>query len=378
MVDAAVQSFHAARAALIEALQLEYFCDDLEPPMSAFGWDVQAFQAFYQSGGTDVPSPAALPAAASPAPAASGDDPALMAFLSENSAISHLSSSLSGLSWDECAAFFKEGRPRLLAELSNRGVPLAERQKFATLFAKATRPAVAAGQPGGGRPQSPPFEVTPLDVPGVVRGGEEVDVTRYQEQVLRDGIPAREKGLFPPNDELLRLLEIGGWKGCTKGLLHPTTDGAVAFAPVQSGWACGEGAVEHGLDLRWFIKPGLEDKTLVAAVRFGENARIGRGLKHMSVHGGAVETCLDEATAELCKSKLFPAAATATITFKISKPLQPHTTYRVHCKVDKELQKDLVYEISGKITSVDETVTFASCVAKMANTDGLAKALGNA
>ena len=86
----------------------------------------------------------------------------------------------------------------------------------------------------------------------------------------------------------------------------------------------GEAAIEHGLDLRMFVHPGFESKTLEAAVRFGDFACIGRGLG-TSVHGGAVESALDEATAELAKIKLFPMATTYAIDFKIKKAVRADT-----------------------------------------------------
>ena len=58
--------------ALVKALQDEYFCDDVEPPVDAFGWSEAALRDFMESGGetkpvADVTDPAPAPA---PAPAA--------------------------------------------------------------------------------------------------------------------------------------------------------------------------------------------------------------------------------------------------------------------------------------------------------------------
>ena len=127
------------------------------------------------------------------------------------------------------------------------------------------------------------------------------------------------------------------------------------------------GAIEHGMDLRWFIKPGMEEQTLLAAVRFSDYACVGRGIGR-GVHGGAIETCLDEATAECAKTKLFPLATTAKIEFKISKPVEANVTYRVFCRVSKESMKGAMYEVTGEITDAkDESVRFALCTAQMAN-----------
>ena len=125
------------------------------------------------------------------------------------------------------------------------------------------------------------------------------------------------------------------------------------------------------MDLRWFIKPGFEDKTVVAAVRFSDFAMVGRGLG-TSVHGGAVETCLDETTAECAKAKCFPLASTAKIELKILKPVQPNVTYRVFAKVENERVKGLSYDVYGELTDAkDEKVKYATCVALMANASAL-------
>ena len=119
--------------------------------------------------------------------------------------------------------------------------------------------------------------MAPLSVPGRAEAEADQDVASYQAQVVRDGIPVRSNGLFPENDEYLGLLASQYSPG-TKGLLMPTTDGGVEFASVESGWACGESAISHGMDLRWFIKPGMEEQTLLAAVRFSDYACVGRGI----------------------------------------------------------------------------------------------------
>ena len=92
-----------------------------------------------------------------------------------------------------------------------------------------------------------------------------------------------------------------------------------------------------------------------------------------SVHGGAVETALDEATAELAKSKLFPVATTVKIEFKIARPVRPQTTYRVECEMSKCWTENLKYDVAGAIKEVErdahtgKEVVLASCVATMAN-----------
>ena len=41
----------AAQRKLVALLQAEYFCDDLELPDSAFGWDERKIRAYYEAGG---------------------------------------------------------------------------------------------------------------------------------------------------------------------------------------------------------------------------------------------------------------------------------------------------------------------------------------
>ena len=298
-------------------------------------------------------------------------DPTLMEFLTETDRLKHLQQAMATISWDECDALFTEGRPKLLSKLGRLDIKLSDRQKFVTAFGKATKPAIKGGQPGGGRAQPEPFVVPPADVPGESQEKLLGDVKRYQSQVIRDGIPARKAGLFPAGDEFLLMLMNTGWKPCTKGLIGPTVDGGYAYMATPDGWASGDNAIQHGMDLRWFIHEGFgakkEGETLMGAVRYSESACIGRGFG-TSVHGGAVETCLDEATAELAKTKLFPQATTAKIEFKINKPVQPHVTYRVFCEVTKENVPNVSYEVRGEITeAMSETNVLAVCNAKMAN-----------
>lgn len=50
-VDELVASLKATQRQLVKALQDEYFCDDLEPPIEAFGWSEQSLREFMESGG---------------------------------------------------------------------------------------------------------------------------------------------------------------------------------------------------------------------------------------------------------------------------------------------------------------------------------------
>jgi hypothetical protein len=388
MAQAAFAAFQEAQKALVDALQLEYFCDDLEPPPTAFGWTADDYKVFYESGGAKQPTPPPVTTSTAPsdsvpaAPDGDGDsneaDPALMMFLQETEGFAHLCESMAGITWDEVDSLYKEGRPKLLSRLGKMGVKLSDRQKFVTVFGKATKPiAVKSGMPGGGRKQAPEHELEPIEMQGGSLEELNADLEGYQKAVLRDGIPPRSNGLFPPDDEFLSLV-ANNWSPFSKGLPTPCKDGSFAFTIAEHGWASGENSIGHGMDLRMFIKPGFaEPRDLIAGVRFSDFAKIGYG-RHAScggtVHGGAVETCLDEATAECAKTKLFPMATTSKIEFKITKPIFANVTYRVYCKVEKERVKDLMYEVSGVLTDAkQDDVVYATCLAIMANPSKLAE-----
>ena len=383
MADQSFAAFVAARNALIEQLQLESFCDDLFPPTSAFGWSADDLKQFYESGGAKQPSSAlrssaTVVAAAPPADSSGGGviiepDPALMSFLQETDGFAHLCEPLAAITWDEVDALYKEGRPKLLARLGKLGVKLSERQSFVTLFAKATKPiAVKCGLPGGGREQpESSYEIEPIDAVGKSLDMLNEDLEGYQDAILRDGIPPRSNGLFSPDDEYLEFV-ARHWSPCTKGLPTPCKGGGYAFSIVEHGWASGENCIAHGMDLRCFIRPGFsEPHELLAGVRFSDHAKIGYGRSIPcggTVHGGAVQTCLDEATAECARSKLFPMATTSKIEFKINKPVLSNVTYRVYCKVERQRVKNVLYEVSGILTdSKRQDVVHATCLALMAN-----------
>jgi hypothetical protein len=64
---------------------------------------------------------------------------------------------------------------------------------------------------------------------------------------------------------------------------------------------------------------------VVAAVRFSDDAAIGKGF-WTSAHGGAVETALDEVTAELAKIGIAPLAYTIDAQFSVSPSPRHHST----------------------------------------------------
>mmetsp|Transcript_8762 Transcript_8762/g.17646 ORF Transcript_8762/g.17646 Transcript_8762/m.17646 type:complete len:317 (+) Transcript_8762:75-1025(+) len=239
------------------------------------------------------------------------------------------------------------------------------------------RAAVVPGQPGGGRLQPITELNPPVDVPtlaptlkALVGGDGVAAAMRYQQSAIAAGIPDLQEGLFPPGDALLKQLSTQ-YQPYTKALVAKTVGGGFGWQRVPNGWSCGGSACSHGIDLRFFVLPGKEPK-LLGALRFSDGALIGRGFAGTSVHGGAVETALDEATAECCKCKIFPVASTVKIEFKISRRVVPQTTYRVECELLKILSANLKCDVAGRIIELDpdtrgNQVVVASCVATMAN-----------
>lgn len=130
------------------------------------------------------------------------------------------------------------------------------------------------------------------------------------------------------------------------------------------GWATGDAAARNGVDLRLFYRGAQEGQphgTVVAALRLGEGASIGQGF-FLSAHGGAVETALDEATAELAKMELYPFCSTVEANFRIRKPIPLHTSLRVKCTITK--QKGIRCWVDGSVET-QEGVTLATCEAQL-------------
>ena len=141
-VDSLTMQLRELQAKLVKALQEEYFCEDLEPPPAAFGWDADALRKYFEDGGVE----AAAPPASSAASADQGRDP-------------------------------KPGQP---------GGGLEQ-------------PTTSFSVPPMATPAAGGMELLPL-----VSGAD--GVARYQANILATGIPPRRFGLFPPDDALLKRL----------------------------------------------------------------------------------------------------------------------------------------------------------------------------
>ena len=53
-VDSLTMQLRELQAKLVKALQEEYFCEDLEPPPAAFGWDADALRKYFEDGGVEA------------------------------------------------------------------------------------------------------------------------------------------------------------------------------------------------------------------------------------------------------------------------------------------------------------------------------------
>jgi hypothetical protein len=154
---------------------------------------------------------------------------------------------------------------------------------------------------GAQRPGQPPPQLqgTP---PAVLHNQKVGTAQGYRHASLANGIAARPDGLFDEDDPvLLALVADQGASPFEKHL--PGADSPYEALP-QGGWITGNQACQRGVDLRLFYKGaepgGQQYGRVVACVRFGEGASIGNGF-FLTAHGGAIETVLDEATAELGK-----------------------------------------------------------------------------
>jgi len=188
----------------------------------------------------------------------------------------------------------------------------------------------------------------------------------YRVAAFRTGIPFRPDGLFPPNDALLARLAAEAQDGNLRPFeKHLVTEGALA--PSRESWAAGNSAASHGLDLRTFLHldpQGGPGHKISAAVRFGRGSAIGMGF---SAHGGAIETSLDEATAELCKATQGVMCFTTEATFKLTKQVLLHRTYLIEASITKLGPGDVRVYIDASLSDADTGQVAATCSVQLAN-----------
>ena len=222
----------------------------------------------------------------------------------------------------------------------------------------------ACKQPGGGVEQSADSKPV-TQTPDSVRRNQAIGTAAgYKAQAKKDGIPYRPHGLYPPGDCLLQNLSTT--LNCWPFEKHlPGAHSPYELLP-QGGWITGDAASERGVDLRLFYKEpeqeGAIGGTVLGAVRFGQGASIGVGF-YLSAHGGAIETALDEATAELAKIDFVPFLSTREANFAIKRPVPLHTTLLVRCVIVQ--RKGIRCWVDGSIESADGNEVYATCKAQL-------------
>jgi len=199
-------------------------------------------------------------------------------------------------------------------------------------------------------------------------------VEAYQSCALQEGIPDRPHGLFPPNDPYLTSLAktrgLSPFQKCQIG-------GSGEFEICKESWAAGEGGARKGIDFRYFFDVNTADSKerggggrLVGAVRFNEDASIGKGF-WTTAHGGAMETVLDEATAEVCKISQAASAVTIEARFTMKKGVPLHTTLMVEATVTGVVSDGLRVNTEGAIKSVDGKTVYCTCKAQLVDFGGV-------
>ncbi len=83
----------------------------------------------------------------------------------------------------------------------------------------------------------------------------------------------------------------------------------------------------------------------------------------MSAHGGAVESLLDEATAECAKMEWAPTLATLEAAFKITKAVPLNTTLRIACELAAE--RGVRCWVNGSVTDAAGKIVYATCQAQL-------------
>eukprot|EP01043_Picozoa_sp_COSAG02_P023882 COSAG02_NODE_1288_length_13447_cov_17.387549_9_plen_366_part_00 len=197
----------------------------------------------------------------------------------------------------------------------------------------------------GGLVEQPPPITGSFPVGGwKARNPQDMTSAAYREEAVAAGIPFRPHGLFGPADaDALR--EMAARPGAAAFQKHLWDLDAQRWAIATDTWATGDQAsAQRGIDLRYF-HIGRE---LHGLLRYSAKATIGAELL-MSAHGGAVESVLDEATAELMKIQHSPNTVTRKFTASILKPVPAFETLAVCCTYTKEMAGGVVVVIEGVI-----------------------------
>lgn len=161
--------------------------------------------------------------------------------------------------------------------------------------------------------------------------------------------------------------------------LHTCGGGGYQYSPISEAAGFLDACDTHPfvpLDVRLFVTPGWSDfleMKVKAAVRFSEYACGARGLADNYVHGGAIESVMDEVTAECARTKVFAEGTTLNFECAIKRKVEPHTTYLAEAEVGKKLDgAGIKYEINATLKAADgKGAAFAVAKAVMVNVAAL-------
>lgn len=116
----------------------------------------------------------------------------------------------------------------------------------------------------------------------------------------------------------------------------------------------------------------LQDSLLnILQVRFSDNAAIASGF-WTSAHGGAVETVLDECTAEICKISQAATGTTISATFSIKKPCPLNASLLVEASVESVVSNGLRINTEATLKNLDGTV-YATAKAQLVDMAKIAR-----
>ncbi len=193
-------------------------------------------------------------------------------------------------------------------------VPLDQRLKLEPKPSTAPVPTAPPVAPAARPPAPLPIKVWATDE----------GVKRFREVILAFGAPEHGTwSLFPVDDPVLQSAR-GSRAPYFKHTLHKASSGGFEFKPTSLGWTVGEKAARAGLEYRAFFDPlAPQSRSTHGAVRFSEGARADAGSFDDYVHGGAIQTLLDEVTAECAMIHVCVLPTTVEASFKILKKVGP-------------------------------------------------------
>ena len=228
----------------------------------------------------------------------------------------------------------------------------------------------------GRKPKEPP-SVPPEELHNpmpLAHWTSEKGVRHFQDLVISHGHPERASwSLFPEQDPVL-MRARGNRAAFHKHMLRKVEGGKFTFKPTSNGWTIGERAAASGLEYRQFFEPGIHQQKTFGAVRFSHGARADADGHDDFIHGGAIQTLLDEATAECAMAKVCVLPTTVEATHKILKKVVPDKTYLFECEVVDEMLKGVKYKIVGKLLDPESNATLATCHAVIANIGAIPEA----